>query len=321
MGGVFLQKDEPMETKTPLSPSALSPTELEQLRPAIAARYPDAKGVLGSQLGAFVRRHLTNPDLKGRFGGLKGFVGHYFPAEIIWSGRKGLDDLYDISFAAETANRSTGAWQTVSLEPVASLWSAVTNPSIYVQFAWSAKEQSLLQSSAGVPPVEGLAVVEKLTKTDYQNIATAFVESLESMDASSRARALESSASSMEFTKLVREKGLLTKWEEFRVDHALRLFTDRLASAGAEALAVSRWADILRSSQQQARSRRSQQAAASPVQRPPRSAHREGTRDEIPDARAVAMKAMEFLSDSEISGLSLPLGSVMRALGALLNRS
>ena len=51
-----------METKTPLSPSVLSPAELEQLRPAIAARYPDTKGVLGSQLGALVRRHLTNSD-------------------------------------------------------------------------------------------------------------------------------------------------------------------------------------------------------------------------------------------------------------------
>ena len=255
-------------------------------------------------------------------GGLKSFVGHYFPAEIVWSGRKGLDDLYDISFATEASEPGIGAWQPVSSEPVASLWSAVTNPSIYVHFAWSATEQLLLQSSAGVPPVEGLVVVEKLTKTDYQNIATAFVNSLESIDAVSRARALASSASSMEFTKLVREKGLLTKWEEFRVDHALRVFTDRLAAAGAESLAVSRWADVLRSSQQQARSRRLQQTATSPpVQRPPRPAYRESAREELPDGRAVAIKAMEFLSDSEISDLNLPLGSVMRALGALLNRS
>ena len=311
-----------MEATTPFPLSTLSPTELEQLRPAIAARYPDAKGILGSQLGAFVRRHLTNPDLKGRFGGLKSFVAHYFPAEIIWRGRRGLDDLYDISFATEETSRGVGAWQPVSSEPSASLWSAVTNPSIYVQFAWSPSKQLLLQSSAGVPPAEGLIAVEKLTKADYQNIAMAFVDSLEGIDASSRAQATENSASSMEFTKLVREKGLLTKWEEFRVGHALRLFADRLGATGAEPLAVSRWADVLRSSQQQARSRRSQRTAfTSPVQRPQRLASRESARDEVPDLRAVAIKAMEFLSDSELSDLSLPLGSVMRALGSLLNRS
>ncbi len=310
-----------MDPKTLLPPSALSPTELEQLRPAIAARYPNSKGVLGSQLGAFIRRHLTNPDLKGRFGGLKSFVGHYFPAEIIWSGRKGLDDLYDIAFTAEPSNQSVGAWQPVSAEPVAGLWSAVTNPSIYVQFAWSTKEQVLFQSSAGVPPAEGLVAIEKLTKIDYQNIATAFVNSSENLDATGRARALESAASSMEFTKLVREKGLLTKWEEFRVDSALRLFADRLSAAGADADVVSRWADALRSSQQQGRTRRLQQAASSPpVQKPPRPPYRESARDEVPDARLVAIKAMEFLSDSEIGNLNLPLGSVMHALRSLLGR-
>jgi hypothetical protein len=308
-----------METITPLSSATLSPTELEQLRPAIAARYPDAKGILGSQLGAVIRGHLTNPDLKGRFGGLKSFVAHYFPTEIVWRGRRGLDDFYDISFSEESS-RGIGAWQPVSSEPFVGLWSAVTNPSIYVQFAWLAKDESLLQSSAGVPPTEGLVAVEKLTRADYQNIAAAFVNSVEDMDANNRAQALESAASSVEFTKLVREKGLLTKWEEFRVDHALRLFTDRLRAAGAESPAVSRWADVLRASQQQARSRRLQRTVSSTTPLRPRAPYRDGAREEVPDPRAVAIKAMEFLSESELSNLSLPLGSVMRALGSLLKR-
>jgi hypothetical protein len=309
-----------METTTPLSPAALTPTELEQLRPAIAARYPDAKGILGAQLGAFIRRHLTNPDLKARFGGLKSFVAHYFPAEIVWRGRKGLDDLYDISFATEGA-AGVGAWKTVPSEPSADLWSAVTNPSIYVQFAWSSNDESLLQASAGVPLTEGLAPVEKITKADYQNIAMGFVNSLETIDASIRARAIERSGSNVEFTRLILEQGLLAKWEEFRVDHALRLFADRLGALGGESPAVSRWVDVLRSSQQQARSRRLQKTVTSqPAQRSRALADREYLRDEALEPRAVAIKAMEFLSDSEIGDLSLPLGSVMRAVGSLLKR-
>ena len=49
-------------------------------------------------------------------------------------------------------------------------------------------------------------------------------------------------------------------------------------------------------------------------------ANRDLARDEIPDSRAVAIKAMDFLSDSQLSDLSLPLGSVMRALESLLKR-
>jgi len=57
-----------------------------------------------------------------------------------------------------------------------------------------------------------------------------------------------------------------------------------------------------------------------PAQRSQPQTDREFQRDEVPDARAVAIKAMEFLSDSEIHDLNLPLGSVMRAVGALLKR-
>jgi len=49
-------------------------------------------------------------------------------------------------------------------------------------------------------------------------------------------------------------------------------------------------------------------------------AKREYRGADMPDSRAVAMKAMEFLSDSELSNLSLPLGTVMRALGSLIRR-
>lgn len=318
-----------MKTPNSLYASALSSTELEQLRPALAARYPNAKNVLGSQLGAFVRGHLANPDLKSRFGGLKEFAAHCFPVEIVWRGRRGLDDLYDISFATEGSGSENGTWRPVPLEPSLDLWSAVTNPSIYVQFAWSAKDRSLLQAPIGVPLTGDLAAVEKLTGGDYQNIAKTFVTSLESIDAETRARAIESSGSSTKFTALMREKDLLAEWEKFRIDRAKGLFADRLAASGAEPQDIARWSDLLRWSGQEARSRRlearsrrlEKTEALSAAQPLHGLANREHLGEEMPDSRAVAIKAMEFLSDSELGSLSLPLGAVMRALGLLVRRS
>lgn len=299
--------------------TTLSPTELIQLQAALGARFPLAKGVLGSQLGFFVRRNLVNPDLKGRFGGLKEFIAKYFPREIVWQGRQGLDDLYDICFASEGS--ALGTWQRVPPEPCAALWSAVTNPAVYVQFAWSHKGESLLRAPVGIPLNDDSVAVEKLTNTDYQNIATGFVSSIDGIDADDSARALSVSRSAAEFTKMMREKGILAKWEEFRVDQASRRFIQRLAEAGASSLIADQWLSILRASHQKARFQRSKKPITLQSPRAFQStAISQQSGREIPQSRVIAIKAMEFLSDSELYNLSLPLGSVMRAIESLTGR-
>jgi hypothetical protein len=308
-----------MENLESYSGSTLSPTELNQLQAALGARFPLAKGVLGSQLGFFVRRNLMNPDLKGRFGGLKEFIVKYFPRQIVWQGRQGLDDLYDICFASEGS--ALGTWHRVPPEPSAALWSAATNPAVYVQFAWSHKEVALLQAPVGITLNDDSVAVEKLTNTDYQSIATEFVSSIDRVDADDRARALSVSRSAAEFTKMMREKGILAKWEEFRIDQASRRFTQRLAAAGASSLIADQWLSILRASQQKARFQRSKKPITVPSPRGFQSTSiLQQFGGEIPQSRVIAIKAMEFLSDSELYNLSLPLGSVMRAIESLTGR-
>jgi hypothetical protein len=308
---------------TPASLSAtLSSNEFSQLRQALEMQYPDSKNIPGSQLGLFIRRKLTNPDLKGRFGGLKNFIVQYFPAEISWQGRKGLDDLYDISFSKDTSGQSSHGWKPVPPEASGWLWSAVTNPSINLKFAWLAKDRSLMQAPSPVPLTEGLAVVEKLTRADYRDIATAFVRSMKDTDTSRYLQAIENSSSSVEFTMLVRDQGLLPAWEAFRVDSAVQLFSDHLKTSGANLQEATRWASLLRASQQAARTQRIKKAAAivparRPAERLPLLDH-QTTPDQVPSVLAVAIKAMEYLSDAELSDLRLPLGSTMRAFTALL---
>jgi hypothetical protein len=308
-----------METSASLPSSVLSPAEIERLRPALAAHYLSVKGVLGAQLGAFVRRYLDNPDLKGRFGGLREFVARHFPTEIVWSGRQGLDDLYDIAFSAQGAALGNNAWEQVSREPSAALWPAATNPSIYRQFAWSSKENALFQASLGVALGEGLSAVEKLKTDDYRSIATRFVDSLEGIDTGFRTHALETTSSLAVFTGLMREKGLLPRWEAFRISSALHEFGNRLGAAGAESSAVKDWTDILRLSQHKARLLRSKKivSVSEPEPKQTLTLH-ESIPIRLPDSRAVAIKAVEFLSDSDLGNLSLPLGIVMRALVSLV---
>jgi hypothetical protein len=308
-----------METTKIPSPPVLSSPEVEKLRQALESQYPDRRSILGSQLGSFIRSQLTNAwDLKGRFGGLKNFVARYFPTEISWRGRQGLDDLYDISFSKDEHNKSSQHWRIVAPEGASWLWSAVTNPAINVQFAWLAKEQALMQAPTSVPLMEGLVAVGKLTKADYQNIARSFVRSMKNIDTSSYLQVIDSSGSSVEFTTMIREQGLLSRWEEFRVDNALRLFTDRLQASGADSREANRWTDLLRVSRQEVRSQRSHKASTPATSRKPTPLLTPQTNaSEIPQTRAVAMKTIEFLSDAELAELKLPLGSVMHAFRTL----
>ena len=295
--------------ETPSS-SILSSTELEQLREALQKQFNAPTTLLGSQLGAFVRRYLAVPDLKGRFGGLKSFIGQYFPAEISWIGRKSLDDVYRVSFSDPSSEGQSEVWLPVAAEPSASLWSAVTNPTTFVQFGLQARGCVLMQASAGVPAPENIVAVQKLTKADYQEIATAFARSLAPEDGSKYLAVIEGSGSSVEFTRLIRERGLLADWEEFRVTQALQLFGNRLTAAGADAATVARWTEVLQSSRRVARARRLQKF----TNRPPQPFTEHGA----PDMRAVAMKTMAFLSEAELGTLNLPLGSVMRAVHSIM---
>lgn len=302
-----------MDTLSPTLPA----TELAKLREALESRYPNTKSILGSQLGFFIRNQLTNPrDLKGRFGGLKNFVARYFPAAITWRGRRGLDDVYDISFPLNASAESAQTWKSVPQELSSWLWSAVTNPSISVQFAWSDGDKKLLYAPAGVVLQEGLVAVKKLTNGDYQEIASAFARSMKDKDigAFRLTQTSEGPTSIVEFTALVRKHGLLFKWEEFRVENALRLFADRLLASGADTHEADRWDDLLRSSRQQARAVRHRKKSTTAFTKQSLQLFDQEDADQHAlHARAVAVKAVEFLSDAELNELKLPLGSVMRA--------
>ena len=308
------------DTASPPSSTASS-SELEELRQALCLKYPDATNILGAQLGLFIRRHLADPDLKRRFGGLKNFTAQHFPAEIRWKGKKGLDDLYDVRFASSVDGVLDAQWQKVAPGASPWLWAAVTNPSSDLQFAWDSEAQLLMRAAEGTPRSEGLIAVEKLSKDDYRSIARDFSASRR-IDAATRyLKAIESSESSIEFTIMMREDGLLSEWEEFRVENAVRLFGERLAAAGANEGTVTKWTGLLQLSQQEARAQRHRKVAAV-VPRPVGMG--QTSHDHLlgrgPGTRAVASRAIEFLSEAELAELRLPLGSIMRALRSLIDR-
>ncbi len=333
--GVGILSLEPNTTETPRQ-SALSPVEAEELRRSLTTHFADSKGILGSQLGALIRRHLKGEtDIKRRFGGLKSLIASYFPAEIVWSGKQGQDDVYETSF------RSPGApplWSPVPQIPSGDFWSKATNPSMRVQFAWSDLDKTLMVAPMDALPSEHLKGVAKLTKSDYESLARSFANSLDLVEPDWQVQAIEAANSNLKFSRLIREKGLLPKWEAVRVEEAVRVFGDRLAAIGAEPTEVTRWTELLRESQEKARLARLKprdvpqsedaanqgrpsalQAHVSGAERVPATPEKKGFTD-VPDSRRVAQRAIEFLSDSELAELRLPLGPVMRAVASLLTR-
>lgn len=229
-----------------------------------------------------------------------------------------MDDVYDISFPVEVSD--LGSWRRAPSEPSAAFWSAVTNPSVNVQLAWSPRDQSLLQAPTGVTLTDELLPIEKLTSSDYQNIAMEFVNSIDSLNPEDRAKALETAQSLTKFTKMMRERGILAKWEEFRINRACKRFAEKFSAKGAGPQVTERWTEILKQSQRKARALRTGRSIL-PTRGLELLVNREPQTGDIPQPRAVAIKAMEFLSDSELYNLSLPLGTVMLSIKSLLDRS
>ena len=303
--------------------ASLSDAEIAQLRSALSMRFASATGVLGSQLGTAIAEQLPRISLRNQFGGLKRFSARFFPTEIVWSGKKELDDLYDIRFG-DSPSDTLREWNQVPLTATPALWAAVTNPSIYLQFAWSRDENALFRATEGIPLRQGFTVVEKLRKLDYEEIAKAFLESGD-LPPGLRDAAIPVVADFQAFANVIRGHGMLPRWEAFRVEHALRRFTDRLEGAGAGTDSVSRWVEILKLSQQQAWSARMRRTTLPKVSQSATPGRRFGTERSYPsparrigliEARAIAVSAIEYLSESEIAGLRLPLGEVIRALEA-----
>ena len=100
----------------------------------------------------------------------------------------------------------------------------------------------------------------------------------------------------------------------------LRLFSERLEAAGATKESATGWADRLRKSQWLIRNSRAKQPApqmeiSAAATMPGRE---RATKCRCPEVRAVAARALDFVSDAEIGRLSIPLDAVMSALRSLL---
>ena len=145
-----------------------------------------------------------------------------------------------------------------------------------------------MRATLDAPRTEGLSVVAKLSKEDYRTIARNFVASMKSEDVSRYFQAIEASESSVEFTNIMREEGLLPKWEEFRVDSAVQLFASRLVGAGVDGNQAAQWADVLRSSQQQARNKRLRKISDDTGVQKLRESNPHYSRSGVPKTRAVA---------------------------------
>jgi len=183
---------------------------------------------------------------------------------------------------------------------------------VSVHFAWDGDANELLQAPSGVPPHLSANPVQKISSDDYRDIALLFVKSLDNMSDTQREAAVACAGSNAVFNALLRANNLLPKWEPFRIENAMRLFSERLREAGAGDAMLNRWTDTLRRSQHEARPRRLRRA---PDSQPRRGQPR--LTAECADARAVAGRAMDFLSESELSELRLPLSAVLRAVESL----
>jgi hypothetical protein len=293
----------------------LSASEIERVRSVLQSRFPVVDKALGSQLGAIIRPLLDNPDIKARFGGLKPLLSRYFETDVVWQGRHGLDDIFEINFSRLNLEGTTSLWESLDPNPSPWLWPAVTNPTVKVQFAWSASDGQLMKGPLTASLPENSKALRKLTRDDYSEMAIGFLRSgAEADSVRDLLEIVETQGLTPGFQDRLKQRGLVGKWEQFRVQSAVALFGTRLREVGMSDEQVGRWTSCLSRSREMSRAQsesRGAALAAVSVSREPRATP---ARTLLPDPRQIAMKAVASLSDFELNELRLPFGLVMKAI-------
>lgn len=277
------------------------------MRGAVTVEFATGSEVLGATLGAIVRDKLIDSNLRGRFGGLKKFVAKYFPEEILWCGKRGLDDIYKIQMMHLVGLDN---WRNLDSGPSAALWSAVS-PDTRFRYAWSPISASVLIAPKKLPLADGLVPIENFTIADHKNIARQFVRSEQSLGESSYSEGEAAARSDELFATFVEKHGLVSKWASYRVETLITEFVRRLRLAGTDAETSLCWAALMRSSERRGR-------PLNNLQRKLKTESPKATPKKNPiNVRSVALKAIALLPEAELAELKLPLGVVLIAVEAV----
>ncbi|MEB1182509.1 hypothetical protein VDP30_14090 [Xanthomonas campestris pv. campestris] len=208
-------------------------------------------------------------------------------------GRRGLDPVYGVVSASTPASKDENLWR---------IWSSPGSP---YALTLSPRDGRLEAIERDGVSSEGLVKLNAPTAEGHRQIARDFLVH-QFQGASSEMEPLISNRVHwwQQWMKEVKKRGLSASWGQFRFHRLLALFRSELANHGVEAEVEDSAIIQLRGSMTPdgPEMRISEPLAAS---------------DSLSQLRQIAISAIEKMSEEQLRGMKVPLGSVLDALKQL----
>lgn len=135
---------------------------------AIREQMAGRSEILGSQLGALIRKLAPSIDIKGEYQNLRNFVSMHLPDLLKNVGKRGGDDIYAVI--------DSPGYKLLDGESFL-LWSAFSNPNRHGQILYRQEDSALLFSDTddSLHTSETCRPFQKLTIQDYRALAETLI--------------------------------------------------------------------------------------------------------------------------------------------------
>lgn len=264
----------------------------------------------GGHLGPLVKEHYPAADLKSRYGGLHRFIKTYCGTEIVFLGKRGVDNVYAYKDSRGTVS-SHGSG-------TADAWRAFSNPKIHLTTLVDTRSGDIdVASPSQAELKDGWLPIEKISAEEYRLMAQDFLATLEPSEAKNQ---LQHALTIPNFwptwsllINRLRAQGIYNEWLNFRTRQIRNLFRVRLSQLNLSEEVCDQALRSLRASREQIAGQRSAEQVVGHkfAQAADRNEHGQSTR---PEFRNVILQAVSRLTDEDLRRIWLPAGVLIDAL-------
>lgn len=293
----------------------ITQTDLQVMSTRLATVFSGRATVLGSQLGAALRAEFPDINPKSRYQNLRDFVAAQLSGTFRWAGKRGLDDMYELTDIEPFTNLRGNSTP---------LWPAYTNPNVGGTLFVRTADHCLIFSVNQHTPPEGHVVLRPLASDDYREIAKRYIGSLpEQCQEEAAATVSQEGAfwnSWLQFIRRITNGSHVAAWEQHRIKEIESHFAANLASLGLSETEQQEWMATLHQSRRAARrstTRPGPKASSSGTKIESREFPVRASRDL--EVRDLLKLSIDQMSMDELRRLSVPFGAIIDAINRRLD--
>lgn len=279
----------------------------DELKEFIVEYLKGTGEVMGSALGSKLRSKFPNIDLK-ECGGLKRFIENNCKDEVVTVRSPSRLDVYvhvshiplGVTLESQRDLRQT------SQEQSESIWRVFSNPNLTLEVLVNSKTGHPTISSDGESIPESFIKIDKISREEYRDMAWRFLPVVNESRQAELREALDLEDFWPRWANLVnknRADGTFERWREWRKEHIIQLFENRLKSANLPEQIIEKASTAFKESQE--RAPRTKQLK--PTGRGEVTKHNTS----VYSLRDIIHSAIDRMSEDELRRIWLPVGIVV----------